>query len=86
MRPSQERLAGESFRAQTSDLWVVARVAVWEQEGAFSRKLELRNSRRRGRGELCVGWYGEERIHRSLIIALWHQAGPVLRKRRLEQP
>ena len=31
-----------------SDLWVVARVAVWEQEGAFSRKLELRNSRRRG--------------------------------------
>lgn len=48
MRPSQERLAGESFRAQTSDLWVVARVAVWEQEGAFSRKLELRNSRRRG--------------------------------------
>lgn len=30
VRPSQERLAGKSFRAQMSDLWVVARAAVWQ--------------------------------------------------------
>lgn len=36
-------------------------------------------------GYVEVG-YGEERIHGSLIIAHWCQAGPVLRKRRLEKP
>lgn len=35
-------------------------------------------------GYVLVG-YGEERIHVSLIIAHWHQAGPGLRKRRLEK-
>lgn len=30
VRPSQERSAGEHFRAEMSDLWVVARAAVWE--------------------------------------------------------
>lgn len=30
VRPSQERSAGERFRAEMSDLWVAARAAVWE--------------------------------------------------------